>query len=164
MAMGRKLNNSTRKNDKNQISSYVSSRPKWLPTTEISGPWDEYPWRRSCARNQVTRYNLEQSDWFGINYHIGILVYIDDILTTDACTAHFTLLHLNRIWYQFFKIFTHLANIPDIQIMYLVYMCLVANFFVHTVCHDSLSQQYHSALIDSLNTAQCDTVTGLNML
>ena len=78
MAMGRKLNNSARKNDTNQISSYVISRPKWLPSTEIWGPLDEYPGRRSCARNQVTWYNLEQSDWFGINYHIGILVYRDD--------------------------------------------------------------------------------------
>ena len=79
MAMGRKLNNSARKNDKNQISSYVISRPKWQPSTEIWGPLDEYPGRRSCARNQVTWYNLEQSDWFGINYHIGILVYRDGI-------------------------------------------------------------------------------------
>ena len=77
MAMGRKLNNSARKNDKNQILSYVSSRPKWLPSTEIWGPLDEYPGRRSCARNQVTWYNLEQSDWHGINYHIGIVVYRD---------------------------------------------------------------------------------------
>ena len=77
MAMGRKLNNSARNNDKNQISSYVISRPKWLPSTEIWGPLDEYPGRRSCARNHVTCYNLEHSDWFGINYHIGILVYRD---------------------------------------------------------------------------------------
>ena len=77
MAMGRKLNNSARKNDKNQISSYVISRPKWIPSTEIWGPLDEYPGRRSCACNQVTWYKFEQSDWFGINYHIGILVYID---------------------------------------------------------------------------------------
>ena len=77
MAMGRKLNNSAKKNDKNHISSYVSSRPKWLPLTEIWGPWNEYPGRRSCARNQVTWYKLEQSDWFGIHYHIGILVYRD---------------------------------------------------------------------------------------
>ena len=77
MAMGRKLNNSARKNDKHQISSYVISRPKWLPSTEIWGPLDEYPGRRSCARNQVTWYNLEQFDWVGINYHIGILVYIE---------------------------------------------------------------------------------------
>ena len=79
MAMGRKLNNSARKNDKNHISSYVSSRPNWPPLTEIWGPWNEYPGRRSCARNQVTLYNFEQSDWFGINYHIGILVYRDKI-------------------------------------------------------------------------------------
>ena len=45
------------------------------------GSWDEYPGRRSCARNHVTWYNLEQSDWFGINYHIGILVYSD---STDS--------------------------------------------------------------------------------
>ena len=78
MAMGRKLNNSAKKNDKNQISSYVISRHKWLPSTEIWGPLDEYSGRRSCARNQVTWYNLEQSDWFGINYHIVILVYRDN--------------------------------------------------------------------------------------
>ena len=79
MAMGRKLNNSARKYAKNQISSYVSSRPKWLPSTEIWGPLDEYLGRRSCARNQVTWYNLEQSDWLGINYHIGILVYREEL-------------------------------------------------------------------------------------
>ena len=59
------------------MSSYVSGRPKWLPSTEIWGPWDKYPGRRSCRRNQVTWYKSEQSDWFGINYHIGILVYRD---------------------------------------------------------------------------------------
>ena len=75
MAIRGKWNNSAKKNDKNQISSYVSSRPKWLPSTEIWGPWDKYPGRRSCRRNQVTWYKSEQSDWFGINYHIGILVY-----------------------------------------------------------------------------------------
>ena len=77
MAMARKSNNSAKKNDKNQISFYVRSRPKWLPLTEIWGPWEECPGKRSCAHNQVTWYNLEQSDWFGINYHIGILVYSD---------------------------------------------------------------------------------------
>ena len=77
MAIRGKWNNSATKNDKNQISSYVSSRPKWLPSTEIWGPWDKYPGRRSCRRNQVTWYKSEQSDWFGINYHIGILVYRD---------------------------------------------------------------------------------------
>ena len=41
------------------------------------GPWNKYPGRRSCARYQVTWYKFEQSDWFGINYHIGILVYSD---------------------------------------------------------------------------------------
>ena len=75
--MGRKLNNSAKKTYKNHISSYVSDRPKWLPSTDIWGPWDKYPGRRSCRRNQVTWYKSEQSDWFGINYHIGILVYRD---------------------------------------------------------------------------------------
>ena len=77
MAIRGKWNNSAKKNDKNQISCYVSSRPKWLPSTEIWGPWDKYPGRRSCRRNQVTWYKSEQSDWFGINHHIGILVYRD---------------------------------------------------------------------------------------
>ena len=75
--MGRKLNNSAKKNYKNHISSYVSGRPKWLHSTEILGPWDKYLRRRSCRQNQVTWYKSEQSDWFGINYHIGILVYRD---------------------------------------------------------------------------------------
>ena len=75
--MGKKLNNSAKKTYKNQISSYVSDRPKWLPSTDIWGPWDKYPGRRSCRWNQVTWYKSEQSDWFGINYHIGILVYRD---------------------------------------------------------------------------------------
>ena len=78
MAIRGKWNNSAKKNDKNQISSYVSSRPKWLPSTEIWGPWDKYPGRRSCRRNQVTWYKSEQSDWFGIKYHIGILVYREE--------------------------------------------------------------------------------------
>ena len=87
--MGRKLNNSAKKNYKNDISSYVSGRPTWLPSTEIWGAWDKYPGRRSCRRNQVTWYKSEQSDWFGINYHIGILVYrevFDSPL--DACSPY----------------------------------------------------------------------------
>ena len=61
------MNNLAKNNDKNHISSYASSRSKCLSLTKILGPWNEYPRRRSCARNQVTWYNLEQSDWFGIN-------------------------------------------------------------------------------------------------
>ena len=84
MAIRGKWNNSATKNDRNQISSYVSSRSKWPPLTEIWGPWDECPGRRSCARYQVTWYNFEQYDWFGINYHIGILVYRDMYGTTET--------------------------------------------------------------------------------
>ena len=92
--MGRKLNNSAKKNYKNHISSYVSGRPKWLPSTEIWGPWDKYPGRRSCRRNQVTWYKSEQSDWFGINYHISILVYRD---LTDSPLTRATLLQLPAV-------------------------------------------------------------------
>ena len=39
-------------------------------------------------RNRVTWYKSEQSDWFGINYHIGILVYrecnLDVLAITEA--------------------------------------------------------------------------------
>ena len=33
-------------------------------------------------------YKFEQSDWFGINYHIGILVYIDFDSPLDACSPY----------------------------------------------------------------------------
>ena len=34
------------------------------------------------GKKWVTWYKFEQSDWFGINYHIGILVY-SEIYTED---------------------------------------------------------------------------------
>ena len=100
MAIRGKWNNPAKKNDKNQISSYVSSRPKWPPSTEMWGPWNKYPGRRSCVRYQVTWYNFEQSDWFGINYHIGILVYSDRLPGSSPLTSlYYIILYYIILYY-----------------------------------------------------------------
>ena len=61
------------------------------------------------GRKWVTWYKFEQSDWFGINYHIGILVYSDSKLLD--------LLALSRTLGKptFFITLTQNDNWPEIQ-------------------------------------------------